>query len=87
MTPHSSAAASIGTFQVMSSTKRTHVAKSFLQFSKMVPDMMPKRVPHTAHLSLRWPAGVLPSLAVRGDLQRGQAGCGLNASAASSKVP
>ena len=33
------------------------------------------------------PDQVLPSLAVRGDPQRGQPGCGRNASAASSKVP
>ena len=54
--PHSSAHASMGTFQVMSPTKCTHVAKSFLQFSKSVPSKMPKSIPHSAHLSFRCPA-------------------------------
>ena len=48
-----SAAASTGTFHVMSSTKRTQVAKSFLQFSKMVPDRAPKRARQSGHLNLR----------------------------------
>lgn len=55
-TPQSSAAASTGTFHVMGSTKRIQVAKSFLQFSKMVPDRAPKRARQSGHLNLRCPA-------------------------------
>lgn len=70
-TPQSSAAASTGTFHVMGSTKRIQVAKSFLQFSKMVPDRAPKRARQSGHLNLRCPAGVLPSLAARPDARSG----------------
>lgn len=70
-TPQSSAAASTGTFHVMGSTKRIQVAKSFLQFSKMVPDRAPKRARQSGHLNLRCPAGVLPFLAARPDAHSG----------------
>ena len=61
--PHTSAAASTGTFHVMSSTNRTRVGKSFLQFSNTVFVRELKRAPRSGRLYLWWPARVRPSFA------------------------
>ena len=69
-------------------TKRTHVGKSAFDRSSTVPVSEPHLAPHALQSRLWDPAAGRPS---RNGLppspQRGHPGAGLNASAASSKVP
>ena len=87
LTPHGSAAQSSGTLCPIGRMKRAHVGRPALGPSKTAPVREANLVPHERRLHRRRPDGSRPSLQGVGEPHLGQAGSGLESSAASAKVP